>query len=418
MKVSGRRLLRPLAALVLALAPVGPALRAAALADAAAAETAPARVMVMLDLGADHYRAGNDYQGDYGDAAGQKRRMVLARRIARDHRLRVLENWPMTLIGVDCVIMEVPDDRSPADVARELTGIPGVSWSQPLNEFQMQGAAAPARSPARYNDRLLAAQPAAARWQLARLHQIATGRGVSIGIVDSRIDMAHPDLAGQVADGGDFVPGRPAAERHGTGVAGIIAARPNNAMGIAGIAPGAHVLALRACWERPLGGATVCDSLSLAKALTFALERRVDIVNLSLSGPPDPLLARLIAIGVARGVLFVAAVDEKRADTSFPASVPGVVAVADERLSPPRANVYIAPGLDVPTTEPEGKWSLVSGSSYAAAHVSGLLALLRQASRARRSPADLLGPGGRIDACSALMRTSGLAQKGCGTDRN
>jgi len=370
------------------------------------------RVMVMLKLGPEHYRADSEYGSGYGDAMAEKMRLRMARRIARDHHLTLLENWPMQLVGVDCVIMAVNDDRSLEAVAQELSAVPGVAWSQPLNEFQMQSA-----QPTSYNDRLYQAQPVNMRWHLSSLHRYATGRGVSIAIIDSRIDTAHPDLAGQNVRVQDFVPGnRQAAERHGTGVAGIIAARPNNAMGIAGVAPGAQIMGLRACWERPLGGMTVCDSLSLAKALTFALEHHADVINLSLSGPPDRLLSTLIGIGLSRGATVVAAVDETRAGTSFPASVAGVLPVGDERLSANRTSVYIAPGLDIPTTEPEGKWSLVNGSSFAAAHVSGLAALLRQLSGNHGSglaTVSALGPRGTIDACAAIARVSKLDAGAC-----
>ena len=374
------------------------------------------RVMLMLDLGPEHYRAGSDYGGPYGDAMGEQARLRIARRIAREHGLSVLESWPMQMIGIDCVILSVNDDRPLAAVAAELSALPGVAWAQPLNEFRMQSSAAPA-PPARYNDHLFAAQPVAARWQLARLHRFATGKGVTIAIVDSRIDTAHPDLAGQIAASPDFViPARRTAERHGTGVAGIIAARPNNARGIAGVAPGARVLGLRACWERPIGGPTVCDTLSLAKALTYALEKQADVINLSLTGPPDRLLQTLIGVGIQRGVTIVAAVDQARPTASFPAFVAGVIPVADERLSAGGPVVYIAPGRDVPTTKPEGKWSIVSGSSFAAAHVSGLAALLRQLAgpRGRHTSASRwLGPRGTIDACAAIARLSRFEAGSC-----
>lgn len=389
------------------------------LAESAAA--APSRVMVMLRLGAEHYRAGGDYGGSYGDAMGEKARLRLARKIAREHGLSVVESWPMQLIGVDCVVMEVRDGRPPDVVSAELTSLPGVAWSQPLNEFNMQGGAAGQGGKSAYNDRLTLAQP----WHLAPLHRQATGKGVTIAIIDSRIDTSHPDLAGQIAASRDFAapehpgPGHPAAERHGTGVAGIIGARPGNGMGIAGVAPGARILGLRACWERPLGGATVCDTLSLAKALTFAIENRANVINLSLTGPADRLLAGLIDLGVARGITIVAAVDARNPRASFPAFVSGVVPVAAARLSAGEPAVYIAPGQDVPTTEPEGKWSVVSGSSFAAAHVSGLAALLRQLSGSGRgtSAAALLGPRGLIDACALVGRASRLDVPSCETGR-
>jgi len=374
------------------------------------------RVMVMLKLGPDHFRAGSDYGGSYGGAVAQKMRMRIAGRIAREHGLKIITNWPMQVIGVDCIIMAVPDGRSTETVAAELSQLPDVQWSQPLNSFEMQGSQ-PARKPSAYNDRLYPAQPSSASWHLASLHRFATGRGVSIAIVDSRIDTAHPDLAGQSISVEDFVPGqRIAPERHGTGVAGIIAARPNNAMGIAGVAPAARIYGLRACWELTAGGRTVCDTLSLARAITSALEHHVDVVNLSLTGPRDRLITTLIGVAMARGMTVVAAVDESRPETSFPASGPGVVRVGDERLSARRGDVYIAPGLDIPTTEPEGKWSLVNGSSYATAHVSGLAALLKQLSGAHRGHMSSLaafGPTGTIDACAAIARLSALDAQAC-----
>ena len=398
-------------ALVLVLTVLG-APYGAAPANAATADEQDRRVMVMLKLGPEHFRAGSDYGSGYDDAMAEKARLRLARRIAREHRLTLVENWPMQLVGVDCVIMAIRDSRSLEAVSTELSAVPGVAWSQPLNEFEMQSAPASA-----YNDRLYAAQPAMERWHLSNLHRYATGRGVTIAIIDSRIDTAHPDFGGQNVSVQDFVPGnRRLAERHGTGVAGIIAARPNNAMGIAGVAPAAKVIGLRACWERLAGGATVCDSLSLAKAMTFALEHHTDVINLSLSGPQDRLLSTLISLGLSRGMTVIAAIDEEQAGISFPASVAGVVAVGDERLSARGANVYIAPGRDIPTTEPEGKWGLVNGSSFAAAHVSGLAALLRQLSGApgaHMSASSALGPRGQIDACAAIARVSTLDAGAC-----
>ena len=318
----------------------------------------------------------------------------------------------MKLVGVDCVVMEFADERTAEAVAAELTALPGVAWSQPLNEFHMQAAA----SSSGYNDRLAAAQP----WHLAPLHKLATGKGVTIAISDSSIDTNHPDHVGQIAASRDFTPpGHPVPERHGTGVAGIIGARAGNGMGIAGVAPGARIMGLRACWERPFGGVTVCDTLSLAKALTFAIENHADVINLSLTGPQDRLLEGLIGLGLAHGATIVAAVDRQNPRGSFPAFVSGVVPVAATRLSASEPPVYIAPGQDVPTTEPEGKWSVVSGSSFAAAHVSGLAALLRQLSRTGRAAASevLLGPRGVIDACALVGRTTRLDVAACEAGR-
>ena len=409
-------LLLAVMAAAFALGPVPARAQAAAPPPALSGASEPRRVMMMLDLGPEHYRSGSDYGGGYGDAMGAKARLRFARKVAREHRLAVVDSWPMPLIGVDCIILEIRDARTVDAVVQELSGVPGVSWSQPLNEFEMLearppgGAVAPAVS---YNDRLFSAQPAASLWHLARLHAVATGRGVTVAVIDSRVDLAHPDLAGQIAGSVDFVPNRPQAERHGTGVAGIIAARSNNAQGIAGVAPGARILALRACWERSSGGATVCDSLTLARALTYAIEHGAGVMNMSLTGPHDPLITRLVALATSRGAVVVAAIDEQNPPASFPAFLPGVVSVGDERLSDRSHSAYKAPGLDVLTTQPEGKWDLVSGSSYAAAHVSGLVALLRQLTGNHASADALLGPHGTLDACAAIARVSRLDRVAC-----
>jgi subtilisin family serine protease len=230
------------------------------------------------------------------------------------------------------------------------------------------------------NDPLYALQPAVAKWGLERLYAHATGRHVTVAELDSGVDLDHPDLRSQVASARDFVgDGGYRAETHGTEVAGIIVARAGNGVGIAGIAPGARLLALRACWQTADGSAA-CSSFTLAKALQFALEARAQVLNLSLAGPDDALLAQLLDVALARGVAVVAAVDPRLPRGGFPASHPGVLAVAGVRDGSRVAGALRAPWRDIPTTQPGGAWGFVSGSSFAAAQVSGLAAVLRELS--------------------------------------
>ncbi|MEP7129666.1 MAG: S8 family serine peptidase [Sphingomicrobium sp.] len=377
-----------------------------------AAHVPPERqILVMVRIAPDHYRPSGDYSGGYGGQTMQSARTHLARRVARQYGLRVLDNWPMPMVGVDCFVMVVPDGRSTDATADQVSRDSDVAWAQPMKLFSARGGATA------HNDPLYAAEPAATQWHLADLHQIATGRGVRIAVIDSGIEVRHPDLAGQILMTRNFIAGQAlAAEQHGTSVAGVIAAKADNGIGIAGVAPGARLLGLRACWQTP--GATVCDTLSLAKAIYFAVDQRSDIINLSLTGPEDRLLAELLKSAMKGGSAVVTAFDQKLAGGGFPASLPGVIAVSDALLAPSRGNVYTAPGQDVPTTVPGGRWFLVNGSSYAAAHVSGLLALMRER---RRSPAPVLVSqrrgGGTIDACATLARLAGACDCACGRTR-
>lgn len=385
------------AALCLLLMPIG---------AAGAQEPVPAerQILVMLRLAPPHLRAGTDYGGGYGDDAARGARARIAARLARDHGLALATNWAMPMLGVDCFIMTVPATRSTAGAAAEIARDPQVSWSEPVGLYTAQTA------PVAHDDALFAAQPAAAQWHLAALHARRTGRGVTVAVIDSGVDTRHPDLAGQIALSRNFVDGADTVEAHGTAVAGIIAARADNDVGIVGIAPGARILALRACWQR--AAQTLCDSLSLAKAIQFAIERKAPILNLSLAGPPGRLLASLLRIGLDRGLTVVAAYDPALADGGFPASMPGVIAVSDNAARIANHPVYSAPGRDVPAPAPGGRWALVDGSSFSAAHMSGLFALLREGRGAPLKLATSRAAGGEIDICATFAPSGALA--GCG----
>ena len=356
------------------------------------------QILVMLHLAAPHSRVGSDYGGSYGDDISRGGRRRIALRIAARHRLRLVDNWPMPVIGVDCFIMAVPDSRSPIAAAQEVAAERAVEWTQPVQTFGVQAG---------QRDPLFAAQPAARRWRLDELHRVATGRGVSVAVIDSKIDASHPDLAGRVTVAADFtVAPSASAESHGTGVAGIVAADAGNGIGIAGVAPRVRLMALRACWQKAdtAAGATLCDSLSIAKALNFAIEHKAQVINLSLGGPTDRLLATLLQVALARRMTIVAAFDDAKSDGGFPASLPGIIAVSDRRTIGRNRVAYTAPGQDIPTTMPGGRWGLVDGSSYAAAHVTGLVALMHELGET--APAMLVSDkphGGEIDACATVM---------------
>ena len=359
------------------------------------------QILVMVRMAPDHYRPGAAYAGAYGSATSQSVRHRVAARIAKRHGFALAENWPMPLLGVDCFVMTLPAGITPDQAVADVSHDADVAWSQPLQLYHAQSS---------QGDPLMAAQPASAQWHLADLHRVATGRGVTVAVIDSRIDTRHPDLKGQVSVVQDFVGSRGSGpERHGTAVAGVIAARAGNGVGIVGIAPAARLMGLRACWQQQ--AATMCDTLSLAKALQYAIDHHARVINLSLSGPHDPLLGRLVEIGLGRGHAVVAALDPAAADGGFPASQPGVIAVDDQNDPRPPPRAFLAPGRDIPTTAPGGGWTLVDGTSYAAAHVSGLLALMNE--RHAAGAATLVrARGGSLDACASLT----MATRSCSCD--
>jgi len=382
-------------------------------AAAPADDASPRQILVMLHVAPPHFRPEINYGGGYGARLGGDARRRVAEALAGKYGLKVVDDWPMPALGLDCFVMEALDNAPLTAVVEALAGEPRVESVQRMQLFHVLA----------HDDPLYPLQPAAKAWHLSELHRLATGRHVRVAEIDSGVEIDHPDLAGRVVAERNFVDEGPSvAETHGTAVAGIIAARADDAIGIAGVAPESELLALRACWEPSPHAAALCSSFTLAKALQFALERKAEVINLSLGGPSDRLLERLLDVALDRGTVVVAAVDPRTPDGGFPASVAGVLAVAGDDGQDAPAGALLAPGRDIPTTITAHKWGFVTGSSFAAAHVSGLVALLHELDP-RLRPAEvhaLLAPRGRatggdamVDACAAVARTAGTCACGC-----
>jgi subtilisin family serine protease len=374
------------------------------------------QILVMLRVPAEHFRPDLDYTSAYGGAAsrGGARRSVEA--LARRYDLTVLAGWPMPALGLDCFVLEAFGREATADLIAAISRDQRVEWAQKMSVYHVLG----------HNDPLYSLQPSGRIWHLAELHRITTGRDVRVAEVDTGVDVEHPDLRGRVTLARDFVgTGNPAREAHGTAIAGIIAARADDGLGIAGVAPDASLLALRACWEERGKPSAVCTSFTLAKALQFALDENVRIINLSLGGPRDRLLERLLDVAVARRVVVVAAVDPSTGDGGFPASHPGVLPVAAKGGRDPPPGALLAPAIDIPAPLPGQAWGFVTGTSFAAAQVSGLAALLLERTpslepaRLRRELAAIAPSSAApdraatVDACAAIAHTTGLCACGC-----
>lgn len=323
--------------------------------------------------------------------------------LATYYRMKPVREWPIAQLSVHCIVYEMDDGESQSDLLRRLRSDARVESAQPLNSFVTLSQT----EKVSYNDPYAGLQSSLAAMGVPQAHAWSRGKGVSIAVIDTGVDGSHADFAGSHVSVSNFTGQRLRPAAHGTAVAGIIAATGGNHLGIVGIAPEADVHALAACWSAPANPAqAVCDSFTLAVALANAIERKADIVNLSLGGPSDPLLRRLVEHGLARNMIFVAALPSAGTATGFPSEIPGVVVVDAVGHEHAARNVLLAPGTDVLTLVSPNGYDFVSGSSMAAANVSGGIALLLshrlKASQVRELLAETAPTGDSINLCVAL----------------
>ena len=349
------------------------------------------------------------------DVSTQARRSL--ERLETRYPLRRVAEWPIEALGVHCAVFAITTAEQRETLLARLRADPEVESAQALQTFSVRTDQQ--QPDPTYDDPYVGLQPALAAMDIAGAHRRSRGEKVRIAIVDTGIDAGHPELAGRIAEYVNLVDDTapPPVEAHGTAVAGVIAAAANNGEGIVGVAPSARLLVLRACWQTSAaegGDAATCNSFTLARALARAIEDRAAVINLSLAGPDDALLARLLGSAIDRGAIVVGATVEDPASTErFPAAVPGVIAVRSAEW-PDAGSGVCAPGRDVLTLRPQGRYDFENGSSLAAAQISGIVALLR-ARNPHLRPAQALallersrGPQGTpvclVNACSALAQ--------------
>lgn len=219
---------------------------------------------------------------------------------------------------------------------------------------------------------------------VAQAHRISTGKGVIVAVIDTGVSK-HPDLAGSVLKGTDFVkPGGDGSTDlvgHGTSVAGLIAAHGKNGNGALGIAPDAKILPVRV-----LG--TGSNDVDYGPALQYAISHGAKIINISIAGPLTPATLNAIDAAKRSDVVIVAGAGNRpqHFHVMSPAIHEGVVAVGAVDRKGKRAKISVdgpemdltAPGEDMTSTADKGLYSVgSSGTSDAAAIVSGAAALLR-----------------------------------------
>jgi hypothetical protein len=357
------------------------------------------------------YRSMQGYNGSLFDAK-------TAYSLAEKYGVRKLSEWPIATLSIHCVVYEVPEVTDMDDVIARLQKDPAVESVQRMRHFRVQSQI--------YNDPYWNLQYGMQSMGVQNAHLWSRGEGVQVAVIDTGVDIRHPELVANVQDTHNFVEDAPEffnRDIHGTAIAGVIAAATGNGVGVVGVAPKVRLMALKACWqEKPNSSVAVCNSFTLAQALSYAIEHGADILNMSLSGPEDPLLNRLVEAALRKNIIVVGAYDDCAA---FPSSIPGVIAVAAHSAATKQAcgrksgpQLY-APGTDIITTLPGNRYDFMSGNSLAAAHATGAIALLLE--RKKLSSQEILGllntpaslqPGSSLNACSALAKLIGT-KEGC-----
>jgi subtilisin family serine protease len=298
---------------------------------------------------------------------------VQADELARHYGLIRLGSQNFPLLGTTIGLFRITDGR-PVDVVRREFAGDGSVRSVQLNYryvLQDQKAVPVEGDPAQY---------ALAQLRLPQAHTLAHGMNVTIAVIDSGIDANHPELANSIADSFDALGSKAGPHVHGTGIAGAIAAHAK----LMGSAPEVRILAIRAFAASRSGAEST--SYVILKSLDYAALHGAQIINMSFAGPKDPLIERGVAATAAKGIVLVAAAGNAGAKSPplYPAANPNVIAVsgtdAKEKLfaaSNRGSHIALAaPGADIFLPAPDGKYQMTSGTSFSAAFVSGIAALM------------------------------------------
>lgn len=338
--------------------------------------------------------------------------------LARRHGLERIDSENFPLVGATIGLFRITDGRPSETVRREFAGDASVRSLQPNFRYMLQDqrSSVPTEGdPAQY---------ALARLRLPQAHTLAHGANVTVAVIDSGIDARHPELANSIADNFDALGSTEGSHVHGTGIAGAIVAHAR----LMGSAPEARIIAIRA-FGGTTGGAE-SSSYVILRSLNYAAEHGAQIVNMSFAGPKDAVIERAIAATAARGLVLIAAAGNagSKSPPLYPAANPNVIAVSatdqqDRLFTASNRGNYIAlaaPGVDIFLPAPDGKYQMTSGTSFSAAYVSGVAALLLERNYALKPEAlrltlaktarDLGSPGrddlfgdGEADAFAAVM---------------
>lgn len=338
--------------------------------------------------------------------------------------------YPVALKGsvpdLGVLRLEVPVGRE-LETVRLLEGNPLVEWVEPNH---VRGAL---RVP---NDQLYRQfQWGLRKIQAEQAWDITTGSpDVVVAVLDTGVDGSHPELAGKLVPGYDFLHDDPDPSDdggHGTHKAGVVGANSNNGSGVSGVSWGARIMPVKV-----LNSSGVGPDLAIARGIVFAADHGARVINMSFgSSTSSQVLTRAVRYAHDKGVLLVAAAgNTAKLDNAviYPAAYEHVLAVgatdeADKVADFSQHHPYVgvsAPGVRIVNAfwrgAGYGSYVSSSGTSDAAPHVSGLAALVwsvnpelsnTQVRKLIQDTADDLGPpgkdeyygAGRINAHRAVM---------------
>src|SRR6185312_2332868 len=244
--------------------------------------------------------------------------------LQRRFRLTRIESQTFQLSNTTLYRWRIPDRRSVATVVRALEGDRRVASAQPNYLFILQQNETKSEGdPAQYE---------LAKLHLPQAHAIAKGDNVLVAVIDSAVDVAHPELAGSIAESFDVLSAAVQPHRHGTAIAGLIAAHDR----LMGSAPGAKILAIRAFDPKDAGAEST--TFNILKGIDWASAHGARVINMSFAGPADPAVHRALEAAHKKGIVLVAAAGNAGAKSAplYPAADPNVIAVsatdADDRL--------------------------------------------------------------------------------------
>jgi filamentous hemagglutinin family protein len=300
--------------------------------------------------------------------------------VARDLRLTVIDKQCLTVSHQMLLRLRINSGLTVADVINRMKRYNIVALAQANFIYKTMQDLAQDPNLAGHTQEGDAAQYALGKLGLTDIHKQIKGANISIAVIDSQIDIHHPDLEGVFADQYNAVGVEEKAHPHGTGMAGAIAAHRR----LMGIAPDAKIYAIHAFSS----GQASADSttFNILKGIDWAVNKGVRVINMSFAGPRDPSMERALKAAHDKGIVLIAAAGNAgpKSPPLYPGADPNVIAVTatdvdDKIFAGANRGKYIAvaaPGVDILVPAPDNTYQLTTGTSVSSAEVAGIAALL------------------------------------------